>query len=115
MADGTCGPGSAVPAKRPRLDFPDETSSQQYDGDFQCFAGTSELLSGRCEWRRGISEIDVRGSILAGRPLREAKMAAARALLDACFYGLGRSAAPRDPGSTFSCACLPSWLYGTLI
>lgn len=46
MAEGTCGPESAVPAKRPRLDFPDETSSQQYDGDFHCFAGTSELLSG---------------------------------------------------------------------
>uniref|UniRef100_A0A0P4W4Y7 protein acetyllysine N-acetyltransferase n=1 Tax=Scylla olivacea TaxID=85551 RepID=A0A0P4W4Y7_SCYOL len=48
MADGTCGPDSALPAKRPRLDFPDETSSHQYDGNFHCFAGTSELLAGGC-------------------------------------------------------------------
>ncbi|KAG7165969.1 NAD-dependent protein deacetylase sirtuin-1-like [Homarus americanus] len=46
MADRTYGMESAVPAKRPRLDFPEDTSSQQYDSDFHCFAGTSELLTG---------------------------------------------------------------------
>lgn len=46
MADGAHGMESAVPAKRPRLDFPEETSSHQCDSDFQYFAGTSELLSG---------------------------------------------------------------------
>lgn len=46
LADGARGMESAVPAKRPRLDFPEETSSHQCDSDFQYFAGTSELLSG---------------------------------------------------------------------
>ncbi|KAK7070625.1 hypothetical protein SK128_023502 [Halocaridina rubra] len=46
MADEVHGMESAVPAKRPRLDFPEEISSSKFGGDFQCFAGTSELLSG---------------------------------------------------------------------
>ncbi|XP_069960205.1 NAD-dependent protein deacetylase sirtuin-1 isoform X1 [Cherax quadricarinatus] len=46
MADAAYGMESALPAKRPRLDFPEDTSSQQYDSDFHCFAGTSELLTG---------------------------------------------------------------------
>ncbi|XP_071530921.1 NAD-dependent protein deacetylase sirtuin-1 [Panulirus ornatus] len=46
MADRAYGMESAVPAKRPRLDFPEDTSSQQYDSGFHCFAGTSELLTG---------------------------------------------------------------------
>lgn len=49
MADGARGMESAVPAKRPRLDFPEETSSHQCDSDFQYFAGTSELLSGKAK------------------------------------------------------------------
>lgn len=47
MADEGYGMESAVPAKRPRLDFPEDTSSEKYDGDFHCFAGTSELLPGQ--------------------------------------------------------------------
>ncbi|KAK3868948.1 hypothetical protein Pcinc_025697 [Petrolisthes cinctipes] len=46
MDDTRYGMEPAVPVKRPRLDFPEDTSSKQYDSNFHCFAGTSELLAG---------------------------------------------------------------------
>lgn len=111
MADGTCGPGSAVPAKRPRLDFPDETSSQQYDGDFHCFAGTSELLSGGCRPRRGAAEGDVREVLWRGGPSERPRWRLRAHHLPPVSAAL--AAARRPPGQEVAYpARLPPWPCG---
>ena len=46
MADGVHRLESAVPNKRPRLEYSQSTTSREYDGEFQYFSGNSELISG---------------------------------------------------------------------
>ncbi|CAL4150049.1 unnamed protein product, partial [Meganyctiphanes norvegica] len=45
MADRVAGMEASLPAKRPRLDFPEESASYKQHQDFQCFAGTSDIIS----------------------------------------------------------------------